>query len=557
MSRAAAPLALLVLTLLVAGAPARGADRTAPAEDDYARGVRLLDEGEWTQALPLYQKITRENPTYPWGWLGLGWSLHHTGNPAAALPAYRRARQLGALDDHRLLLESSRCHLLLGHRDSAMTYLRLAIDAGMPNPVRLARDNQLTGLAADPEFVALLGLDTTGVTRAEGWRHDLRLLAREIGRIRVEPYRSLPAADLEREIARLSSAVESLDDDRMGAEVMKLVVRLGDGHTVAQPPFMAEGAPVLPLLFAQFDDGVFVTATDSARTELLWAEVLEVDGHPIAQVLDALEPFAPRDNPIRVKSVAPRYLRRPRLLHAIGLAASGDAVSLGVRDRSGRRRSLRVPVTRESGDWVRVPAGRALPLYAQRRTTYHWFEMLPDSTLYFQYNGVADADTETVAEFARKLLARLDRGDAARLVIDLRWNGGGNLMLNPPLLEAIIQARNVNRPGHLFVIASRHTFSAAMVFAGLLDRYTHAIFVGEPTGSSPNFIGESTTNVLPWSRIEVSLSNRAWQSTHAMDHRVWIPPRIPVAWTFASYREGRDPALEAIRKSVATGIATP
>src|SRR6185436_11233586 len=66
MSRAAAPLALLVLTLLVAGAPARGADRTAPAEDDYARGVRLLDEGEWTQALPLYQKITREHPTYPW-----------------------------------------------------------------------------------------------------------------------------------------------------------------------------------------------------------------------------------------------------------------------------------------------------------------------------------------------------------------------------------------------------------------------------------------------------------------------------------------------------------
>ena len=54
---------------------------------------------------------------------------------------------------------------------------------------------------------------------------------------------------------------------------------------------------------------------------------------------------------------------------------------------------------------------------------------------------------------------------------------------------------------------------------------THAIFVGEPTGSSPNFVGETS---------------------HATDVRTWIPPTLYVPETFAAFRVRRDPALEAI-----------
>lgn len=45
----------------------------------------------------------------------------------------------------------------------------------------------------------------------------------------------------------------------------------------------------------------------------------------------------------------------------------------------------------------------------------------------------------------------------------------------------------INWRGALFVIIGRNTFSAAQNSATLLDRHTHAVFVGEPTGSRPSF----------------------------------------------------------------------
>ena len=84
-----------------------------------------------------------------------------------------------------------------------------------------------------------------------------------------------------------------------------------------------------------------------------------------------------------------------------------------------------------------------------------------------------------------------------------------------------------------------------MIFAAQLERYTPAVFVGEPTGSSPNFVGETNFVELPYSKVRVSLSNLYWQNSNAQDRRTWIPPRIPVAPTFASYMAGRDPALDA------------
>jgi hypothetical protein len=84
-----------------------------------------------------------------------------------------------------------------------------------------------------------------------------------------------------------------------------------------------------------------------------------------------------------------------------------------------------------------------------------------------------------------------------------------------------------------------------MIFAEQLERYSAAIFVGEPTGSSPNFVGETNWLDLPYSKVRVSISNLYWQTSHATDRRTWIPPKVSVPTTFAPFMQGRDPALEA------------
>ena len=115
----------------------------------------------------------------------------------------------------------------------------------------------------------------------------------------------------------------------------------------------------------------------------------------------------------------------------------------------------------------------------------------------------------------------------------MRYNGGGDTFVNRPLIEGIIRSDKLQQPGKLFVIIGRGTFSAAQNTTSELERRTKAILVGEPTGSNPNFIGESIAIPLPYSGWVISLSDLWWQHSMAMDYRVWTTrsstPRRPRA----------------------------
>jgi hypothetical protein len=115
---------------------------------------------------------------------------------------------------------------------------------------------------------------------------------------------------------------------------------------------------------------------------------------------------------------------------------------------------------------------------------------LPDSkTVYFQFNVVTGHSTETFSDFVNRLFTFIDEQKIEKLIIDLRWNNGGNTKLLPPLIQNLIRCDPINREGHLFVITGRYTYSAGMNAATLMERNADAIFVGEPTPSSPKLCG--------------------------------------------------------------------
>jgi hypothetical protein len=105
------------------------------------------------------------------------------------------------------------------------------------------------------------------------------------------------------------------------------------------------------------------------------------------------------------------------------------------------------------------------------------------------------------------------------------------------------------------VIIGRQTFSAAMNGAAEIERHTNAIFVGEPTGSSPNFVGETIPVNLPYSKMRGSISDLYWQSSVAMDYRTWISPLVYAPPSFVVYAANRDPAMEAIMAYARSGRA--
>lgn len=179
--------------------------------------------------------------------------------------------------------------------------------------------------------------------------------------------------------------------------------------------------------------------------------------------------------------------------------------------------------------------------------TDYWFEYLPDAkAVYFQFNRVRNSEQESLAEFCNRMFRFIDEHPVKKLVIDMRWNPGGDTTISLALIHGLIRCEKIDQRGRLFVITGRRTFSAAQNVATMIERNTKAIFAGEPSGSSPNFIGEENAFQLPYSKIMANVSEYFWQSSWPFDYRTWIAPLLYSPPSFEAYRKGRDPAMEAI-----------
>ncbi len=518
---------------------------------------------DWQAAAGYWASVVAENPVNAKFWEQFAQSLYQNKDYKQAIPAYQKALELGAGFPSNQAYNIACCYALLGAKESALKWLEKAFEIGFRDLDNAQKDSDLQSLHDNPRYLRLVGLDDLSkMTREQSWRYDLGMLEREVDRkgFAYGVVRTTTKAEFHDAVTNLGARAEKLSDQQMVIEIMKLMRTLGDGHTgLLLPPQQPDYALALPLQFYLFKEGMFVIAADPKYKDLLGAQVLQLGGHGSDEILKSLDQVISRDNEMWPSQLAPYHLRSLPLLSALGLVSDIRKAELSLRDADGSERKVTVEADSthpNSVIWNDFPAewttyAQTLPgsppLYLKNAKTNYWFEYLSDSkVVYFQYNRVLNDEKEPLAAFSERLFKFINEHDVEKLVIDMRWNNGGNTLLAPPLLYSLIKSDKVNQKGKLFVIIGRRTFSAAQNTTTFFERHTKAIFVGEPTGSRPNFVGEETPFVLPYSKIMVNISDLYWQSSWPMDYRTWIAPQIYTPPTFAAYRANRDPAMEAV-----------
>ena len=406
------------------------------------------------------------------------------------------------------------------------------------------------------------------VFTAEQWRADQRVLATELPKVHRNAFARVPRDTFERAVAELDARIPSLADHEVVVGLTRLVAMLRDGHTrLTLPQDPAVGfdrahtttAPPkdsslfvrhLPVHLDVYAEGLFVRAATPAHRDLIGARVLRVGRASADSALEAVRPVVHYDNEQGFKLLAPTMLAIPEVLHALRLTDSRARATLVVRDRAGATREVVLePVPLFAAPRfveAREVAGAPVPLWERDRAAPFWLAYLrPARALYVQMNFIGNAPNESAYAFARRVAAIARDSAVDRVVLDLRHNPGGNNSLARPILLALAHDERVNRPGHLFVMIGRETFSAAQYLVNDLEHFTNVLFVGEPTGSTPSQYGDSRRLQLPNSGLTVRASTIYWRDHTGDERRPWTAPHLAVPLAAADYFANRDPALDS------------
>lgn len=399
-------------------------------------------------------------------------------------------------------------------------------------------------------FVGVSGQNAPPKLTTAEWQADVRFLGDELPKRHRNAFHRMKRDEFERAVKQLHDRIPSMTEDEILVGMMSIVAMIKDGHTNLVPrAFFRSG--VYPVKFYLFSDGLFVQKAAPEYSEMLGGRVVKIGNMSAEEAFKAASQAAFADNEMGVKAITPVMLTVPEILAGFKINEDKQKLNLVV-EIAGRQKTFEIRPTstldtlfQPPATWLDAVSKSNAPLYLKDSANLYWFEYAKDQKLvYLQHNGIANKEGEPVADFYKRVFAFVEANPVEKFILDLRFNGGGNNALNRQVVIDLIKSK-INRRGKLFVIIGRGTFSAAQNLVNQIEKYTEAIFVGEPTAAHPNHYGDNRPFTLPNSKLTVRASTLWWQDLDPRDERFWTAPEIAADISSEDYRNGRDNALQA------------
>lgn len=390
--------------------------------------------------------------------------------------------------------------------------------------------------------------------------------------------------------------------------INELLVLLQDAHTFIN----LDSLSLYPFTIRYFDGSFFLYSISSGYRNVTGKVITSMGSINMVDIYKRLTQMFSSENAIKAGIVGSHFLNNPHVIQRLGIDCNAFEIGFSDGDKIkmylGRETEANHIVTIKPNT---VTARKALPFH------YH----IIDSICYFQFNEMFDSYTYQLgcqlsgepldenlfhslpafAEFLEQMIQEMNHREISLLVIDLRYNGGGNSLLGDMLLKALnvdlsdikkyrtyirvssflkefypflldnsvemddeaLTEQNQDKriceeipsPKHKYTgkvvfIQGQNTFSSAnYLLTTIKDNHLFPI-IGMPTSQKPTCYGDVIPISLPFTNTKGFISHSFFKRPDSLlDKQITLDPDIVINTSVTDYLEGVDRCWNWIKES--------
>jgi len=369
------------------------------------------------------------------------------------------------------------------------------------------------------------------VNRKEAWIQDLNHFQNNFYKV----CKSFPSDSIiysNRIIDSIKQNIDSLSDSKIQLLISKCVSMADDGHTSMHFGNYRR----IPLRLYLFDDGLYVIKAKKGYEKYLGYKVNRICDKPINDLIKLVDYYV-SGNQSWITYKSSYLLTSPDFFEAANVSNTSD--SIRYEFVSDLDTIIKYIAVIENVDWSDeydswrdlAPSNKTImdttgwrhiltndnniPLYLSQPNIPGFVEYIDSlNTLYIQINT-----STSIKGLIKTVVNSNNSQNVQNLIVDLRFNGGGNYMQLASFTKIIPKIFKGN--GKIYIITGTGTFSAGICIAARLKYYSKdkAIIVGQTMGDELHFWAEGKQFYLPNSKIRA----RAANGLHDWENNKYVP----------------------------------
>lgn len=372
---------------------------------------------------------------------------------------------------------------------------------------------------------------------------DLNLLCETLETEHYDLYANVSEEEFQDEREKIARQTPNMTDAEFYWSVRHLLSLVGDAHTTVYPRdyFMS----VLPWNIKKFDEGWFILILDKAHEQYLGTRVVAINDIPIDEVVERTRQVVSYEADTWLWQKAPDVLGWKEALEYLDIVEPDEPVLVTVETAQGTEETFELPAyddwSEEKKQEVLVGFQRdSVPVTAEQDAIY-WSTALDENTYFIQYNSCKEDPDLPMVQFVQQVEADLESGGYQNIIIDLRYNSGGNSEVIRPLEQTLsLYAINAGSDVQFYILIGGRTFSSATIAATDFKKTTigNSIFVGQPTGGVLICPGNINTIWIENPPFGVQYSTKFFDLLGGQEGP--LMPDYTVPQPFAQYAKGED-----------------